>query len=68
MFQLGCASRACFKNELLSGLTVALALVILLELQERLLSRIQLILEIVLVVILFTLIFWGWIIGYLKVG
>lgn len=27
MFQLGCASRACFKNELLSGLTVALALV-----------------------------------------
>ena len=27
MFQLGCASRACFKNEILSGLTVALALV-----------------------------------------
>jgi len=27
MFPLGCASRACFKNELLSGLTVALALV-----------------------------------------
>jgi SulP family sulfate permease len=27
MFQLGCASRVCFKNELLSGLTVALALV-----------------------------------------
>ncbi len=27
MFQLGCASRICFKNELLSGLTVALALV-----------------------------------------
>ncbi len=27
MFQLGCASRACFQNELLSGLTVALALV-----------------------------------------
>lgn len=27
MFQLGCASRACFRNELLSGLTVALALV-----------------------------------------
>jgi len=27
MFQLGCASSACFKNEILSGLTVALALV-----------------------------------------
>lgn len=27
MFQLGCTSRACFKNEILSGLTVALALV-----------------------------------------
>lgn len=27
MFQLGCASRVCFKNETLSGLTVALALV-----------------------------------------
>ena len=27
MFKLGCASRACFKNEILSGLTVALALV-----------------------------------------
>ena len=27
MFQLGCANRACFKNEVLSGLTVALALV-----------------------------------------
>jgi len=27
MFQLGCACRACFKNEILSGLTVALALV-----------------------------------------
>jgi SulP family sulfate permease len=27
MFQLGCASRVCFKNEILSGLTVALALV-----------------------------------------
>jgi len=27
MFQLGCVSRACFKNEILSGLTVALALV-----------------------------------------
>ena len=27
MFQLGCASRICFKNEILSGLTVALALV-----------------------------------------
>jgi len=27
MFQLGCASRACVQNELLSGLTVALALV-----------------------------------------
>lgn len=27
MFKLGCASRACFQNELLSGLTVALALV-----------------------------------------
>ena len=27
MFQLGCASRVCFKNEMLSGLTVALALV-----------------------------------------
>lgn len=27
MFQLGCASRACFRNEILSGLTVALALV-----------------------------------------
>ncbi len=27
MFKLGCASRLCFKNELLSGLTVALALV-----------------------------------------
>lgn len=27
MFQLGCASRACFRHELLSGLTVALALV-----------------------------------------
>ena len=26
MFQLGCASRVCFKNEILSGLTVALAL------------------------------------------
>ena len=26
MFQLGCASRACFRNEILSGLTVALAL------------------------------------------
>ena len=27
MYKLGCASRACFKNEILSGLTVALALV-----------------------------------------
>ena len=27
MFKLGCTSRACFQNELLSGLTVALALV-----------------------------------------
>ncbi len=27
MFQLGCANRACFQNEVLSGLTVALALV-----------------------------------------
>lgn len=27
MFNLGCASRACFRNEILSGLTVALALV-----------------------------------------
>ncbi len=27
MFKLGCASRICFKNEILSGLTVALALV-----------------------------------------
>jgi len=27
MFQLGCASKICFKNEMLSGLTVALALV-----------------------------------------
>ena len=27
MFQLGCASSVCFKNEILSGLTVALALV-----------------------------------------
>lgn len=27
MFQIGCANRACFKNEILSGLTVALALV-----------------------------------------
>ncbi len=27
MFKLGCASRVCFKNEILSGLTVALALV-----------------------------------------
>ena len=27
MFQMGCASRACFQNEILSGLTVALALV-----------------------------------------
>jgi len=27
MFQLGCASRVCYQNELLSGLTVALALV-----------------------------------------
>lgn len=27
MFQLGCANRACFQNEMLSGLTVALALV-----------------------------------------
>ena len=27
MFQLGCQSRVCFKNEILSGLTVALALV-----------------------------------------
>jgi SulP family sulfate permease len=27
MFQLGCKSRACFQNEILSGLTVALALV-----------------------------------------
>ena len=27
MFKLGCASRACCKNEILSGLTVALALV-----------------------------------------
>jgi SulP family sulfate permease len=27
MFQLGCATRVCFKNEILSGLTVALALV-----------------------------------------
>jgi len=27
MFQLGCASRTCFRNEILSGLTVALALV-----------------------------------------
>lgn len=27
MFKLGCSSRVCFKNEILSGLTVALALV-----------------------------------------
>ncbi|WP_455203088.1 SulP family inorganic anion transporter [Kaarinaea lacus] len=27
MFQLGCSSRVCFQNEILSGLTVALALV-----------------------------------------
>jgi len=27
MFQMGCANRACFQNEILSGLTVALALV-----------------------------------------
>ena len=27
MFQLGCTSRVCFRNEILSGLTVALALV-----------------------------------------
>ncbi|NOX09377.1 MAG: SulP family inorganic anion transporter [Gammaproteobacteria bacterium] len=27
MFQLGCVNRACFQNEILSGLTVALALV-----------------------------------------
>ena len=27
MFQLGCATRACYQNEILSGLTVALALV-----------------------------------------
>ena len=27
MYKLGCASRVCFKNEILSGLTVALALV-----------------------------------------
>ena len=27
MFKIGCASRACFQNEILSGLTVALALV-----------------------------------------
>ena len=27
MFQMGCASRTCFQNEILSGLTVALALV-----------------------------------------
>ncbi len=27
MFQLGCTNRACFRNEILSGLTVALALV-----------------------------------------
>ena len=27
MFQLGCSTRACFQNEILSGLTVALALV-----------------------------------------
>ena len=27
MFNLGCATRACFRNEILSGLTVALALV-----------------------------------------
>jgi len=27
MFKLGCANRVCFKNEILSGLTVALALV-----------------------------------------
>ncbi|MGB5408575.1 MAG: SulP family inorganic anion transporter, partial [Thiogranum sp.] len=27
MFKLGCASRVCVKNEILSGLTVALALV-----------------------------------------
>jgi len=27
MFQLGCTNRVCFKNEILSGLTVALALV-----------------------------------------
>jgi len=27
MFQLGCANRVCFQNEILSGLTVALALV-----------------------------------------
>ena len=27
MFQMGCASRACYQNEILSGLTVALALV-----------------------------------------
>jgi len=27
MFQLGCSNRACFQNEILSGLTVALALV-----------------------------------------
>lgn len=27
MFKLGCQSRVCFQNEILSGLTVALALV-----------------------------------------
>jgi len=27
MFQLGCSNRVCFQNEILSGLTVALALV-----------------------------------------
>jgi hypothetical protein len=27
MFQLGCQNRVCFQNEILSGLTVALALV-----------------------------------------
>ena len=27
MFQLGCHNRVCFQNEILSGLTVALALV-----------------------------------------
>ena len=27
MFQLGCANRVCFQNEILAGLTVALALV-----------------------------------------